>query len=275
MYKRFFAFGCSFTDYQWTTWADIVAAAYPGAEYFNLGRGSTSNQLILYRMMEADQLYNFNKEDLIIVQWTGVTRETIWKDGHWTGGGNVYNKNVVFSKEYLDNYTSILNYMIRDHSIIKAVQSFLSSKPCTHYQICMSSPSKTENIKSIELDSQDIQDIEYLTKLYKPCIDLIKPSYMEIIFNNEFSNHSRPLIRLQDGRIINDVHPTPAEHLTYIETVLPEIPITQEIRNNVQVDTDIIMAPGKINSNAEWGNTEQLTVNGTVDRKHKEKRIRF
>ena len=66
--SRFFAFGCSFTDYQWTTWADIVAAAYPGAEYFNLGRGGTSNQLILYRMMEADQLYNFNKEDLIIVQ---------------------------------------------------------------------------------------------------------------------------------------------------------------------------------------------------------------
>ena len=271
MYKRFFAFGCSFTSYLWTTWADIVAAAYPGAEYFNLGRGSTSNQLILYRMMEADQLYNFNKEDLIIVQWTGVTRETIWKDGYWRGGGNVYN-DVALSKEYLDNYTSILNYMIRDHSIIKAVQSFLSSKPCTHYQICMLPPSKTEYMESIELNSQDI---EYLAKLYKPCIDLIKPSYMEIIFNNEFSEHSRPLKRLDDGKIVNDWHPTPAEHLTYIETVLPEIPITQEIRNNVQVDTDIIMAPGKINSWAERRNTEQLTVNGTVDRKHKEKRIRF
>lgn len=271
MYKRFFAFGCSFTSYLWTTWADIVAAAYPGAEYFNLGRGGSSNQLILYRMMEADQLYNFNKEDLIIVQWTQVTRETIWKDGYWTAGGNVYN-NVAFSKECLDNYSSILNYMIRDHSIIKAVQSFLSSKPCTHYQICMSSPSKMENMKSIELD------IEYLAKLYKPCIDLIKPSYTEIIFNilhNAFPESSRPLKRLDDGKIVNDWHPTPAEHLTYIETVLPEIPITQEIRNNIQVDTDIIMAPGKINSWAERRNTEQLTVNGTVDRKHKEKRIRF
>ena len=282
MYKRFFAFGCSFTDYLWTTWADIVAAAYPGAEYFNLGRGGTSNQLILYRMMEADQLYNFNKEDLIIVQWTGVTRETIWKDGYWEGGGNVYN-NVAFSKEYLDNYTSILNYMIRDHSIIKAVQSFLSSKPCTHYQICMLSPSKIDvhyfarpsKIKYMESVELNSQDIEYLAKLYKPCIDLIKPSYTEIIFNNAFPKHPRPLKRLHDGKIENDWHPTPAEHLTYIETVLPEIPITQEIRNNVQVDTDIIMAPGKINSYAEWGNTEQLTVNGTVDRKHKEKRIRF
>jgi hypothetical protein len=41
-YKRFFAFGRSFTDYLWPTWADIIGREIP--YYENWGHGAAGNQ---------------------------------------------------------------------------------------------------------------------------------------------------------------------------------------------------------------------------------------
>jgi hypothetical protein len=36
-YKRFFAFGCSFTKYHCPSWSDLISKEMPNAEYVNFG----------------------------------------------------------------------------------------------------------------------------------------------------------------------------------------------------------------------------------------------
>ena len=48
-YKRFFAFGCSFTRYEWITWADIIA--YHIKESYNYGRSGGGNSYIFYSLV--------------------------------------------------------------------------------------------------------------------------------------------------------------------------------------------------------------------------------
>ena len=45
-YKRLFVFGCSFTQYRWPTWADIIAKDNPHLEYFNTANSGAGNLYI-------------------------------------------------------------------------------------------------------------------------------------------------------------------------------------------------------------------------------------
>lgn len=91
-YKRFFAFGCSFTKYCWPTWADIVSKEMPDAEYVNCGLHGSGNQLISYRIAEANTRYKFTDTDLVMVLWSTYFREDRWVNGKWLAHGNIYNQ---------------------------------------------------------------------------------------------------------------------------------------------------------------------------------------
>ena len=47
--KRLFTFGCSFTQYNWPTWADILGRSLhqEGWEFHNIGRAGTGNMQIM------------------------------------------------------------------------------------------------------------------------------------------------------------------------------------------------------------------------------------
>ena len=47
---RLIVFGCSFTDYAWPTWADIIAYDL-GCEYENWAQGGGGNQQIARRAL--------------------------------------------------------------------------------------------------------------------------------------------------------------------------------------------------------------------------------
>jgi hypothetical protein len=67
---RLFTFGCSFTNYRWSTWADCLA---PEFDYFeNWGQSGAGNHYIFNSMMEADQRHQFDEGDTVIVCWTNV-----------------------------------------------------------------------------------------------------------------------------------------------------------------------------------------------------------
>jgi len=50
-YKRFFAFGCSFTQYHWPTWANIISKEFK--ESYNYGQVGAGNFFIYQSLMEA------------------------------------------------------------------------------------------------------------------------------------------------------------------------------------------------------------------------------
>ena len=72
--SRLFAFGCSFTNYRWSTWADCLAPEFDNFE--NWGQSGAGNEFIFNSVMEADQRQQFGTGDTVIVCWTTSTRDT-------------------------------------------------------------------------------------------------------------------------------------------------------------------------------------------------------
>jgi len=250
MYKRFFAFGCSFTEYRWATWADIVAYAYKDVEYYNFGKAGGSNQIIMTRVMEADEQFKFNKDDLVIVQWTGSCRESRWRDGYWGGGGgNIYVFNNQYPKEWIENWTHPTDFLIKDLAAIKAVNTLLRSTQCTHYNISMVAVSASTFNKKSDTNKSNLQAI---VNGYTETLSTVRPSYQNVIFNDRdwMEKLPRPLssrINFEDPErkevLRLDSHPTPTEHLQYVKTVLPELTIAPDADVIAEKETALVM-PG-------------------------------
>ena len=68
------------------------------------------------------------------------------------------------------------------------------------------------------IDSKDISE------LYRETIDIILPSYTEVLRPNGWG-YPRP-----DCQVDGDDHPSPAEHLAYLDQVLPGWVTKQETR---------------------------------------------
>lgn len=93
--KRCFAFGCSYTSYSYATWADLIGLNFN--EYYNYGRAGCSNTYIMNRVVEADQIYNFNPvTDFVVVMLTGFGRFSYLPENsnwHTKGDLHTYNNN--------------------------------------------------------------------------------------------------------------------------------------------------------------------------------------
>jgi hypothetical protein len=71
-------------------------------------------------------------------------------------------------------------------------------------------------------------------KLYQNVLDTIKPSFKEVI-------HDRIVIEY-------DMHHTPIEHLHYVERVLPQYPVSDDIRLQIEQE-DAKIRNGTYNRN--------------------------
>jgi hypothetical protein len=72
--SRFFAFGCSYTMWPDSpTWADFIGINFE--KYHNFGRPGACNKYIMHKLIEADELYEFNPDtDFVMVALTGFGR---------------------------------------------------------------------------------------------------------------------------------------------------------------------------------------------------------
>ena len=66
-------------------------------------------------------------------------------------------------------------------------------------------------------------------QLYHDAIDNMHPSFWEVL-------QGRPKLKF-------DVHPSPMDHLYYLDQVLPEFEIDQSTRLQIQQETAIIQRP--------------------------------
>ena len=205
--RRFFAYGCSFTEYPWPTWADILGRNYD--KYYNYGRPGAGNMYMFNSIMETDQYHKLTKDDLVIVQWSSALREDRYKDTNWVTMGGLYN---IYSRTEVKKFFDFRGFLIRDLAAIKAIKVFLDSIGCEYYFIGM-----VPLLTSIEYaDAQDV-DISDIHRVYADVLKVIKPTYDEIIQTTK----TRP--KLFYTRTISDTHPVPSEHYEYLEAVLPHL----------------------------------------------------
>ena len=209
--RRFFAFGCSYTYWCWPTWADLIGNDYE--EYYNYGQHGAGNHYIFNTFMQADIKHKFSKDDLIIVQFSGITREDRYSEDGWQVKGTILNH----PKEFIKNYFDFRGFLIRDMAFIKAIVDALRNLRCEYYLLSMN-PFTSKSEFSVIVDDS-VNDV---IEVYREYIDLIKPSYMETL------SYKRP-IKLKNGIKLLDSHPLPTDHYAYLEKVLPKYAVNKDL----------------------------------------------
>lgn len=119
MFKRFFAFGCSYTNYLWPTWADIIADDLE-IEYHNFGQPGLGNVGIQAEVIRADLEHNFSKDDLIIIMWSHWNREDRFLSGRWEARGNIFTNNY-YDRKFIKKYWSFNNDIIKNSTAIISI----------------------------------------------------------------------------------------------------------------------------------------------------------
>ena len=118
--SRLFTFGCSFTQFNWPTWADIVAYEL-NLPYQNWGMRGLGNIGIHSRLLECDLRNKFNENDIILVVWSDWSREDRYNvktssgTNKWSATGGVIDS---YDKNFIDNYCSISNDIMKNSTAI-------------------------------------------------------------------------------------------------------------------------------------------------------------
>lgn len=130
-YKRLFTIGCSFTQYWYPTWANVLSKSMPNAEFYNLGLSGASNPVIANRMAEANLKFKFRETDLVVIMWSTTCRESHYVRGRWYNPGNIYTQGE-YSKEFVDKFADPDGYLIRDLATIEMATAYVNNLPCDY-----------------------------------------------------------------------------------------------------------------------------------------------
>jgi hypothetical protein len=223
--KRLFTFGCSFTNYQWSTWADCLA---PEFDYFeNWGQAGAGNQYIFNSIVEADLRNNFSNGDTVVVCWTNIYREDRYFKNKW---------NTLFYedsrlKSFIELCVDERGCLIRDLAVIAVIQNLLSNKPGVTWKfLSMCDITKEDVWANNDTVHQDI------VTLYRSVIDSILPSFRSILRPLGWGGDSPDWIKTRN----HDPHPNPEEHLEYLDKVLPGWVTKQTTRNLIAEETRLL-----------------------------------
>ena len=209
-FKRFFVFGCSFTNYYWPTWADIISKEMPEVEYYNFGRCGAGNPFISNRVVEADIKLKFTDTDLVMVMWTTLCREDRYFHNNWNTPGNIFTQNI-YNQEFVEKFCDPKGYLIRDLALIKLTTEYLNNSPAT--PILLNCQPYHEQQQRNHLNQLDPQVMEIL-ELYSDMIKSTPTSIFELEMNN-FWSHGHVYKDSNHG-LFQDYHPGPKRYYNYL-----------------------------------------------------------
>lgn len=220
-YQRIFAFGCSFTNYRWATWADIIAEEIKPRPVYNYGMAGGGNLYIAHAVSEADAVYNFTDKDLVMIMWTNVQREDRYYQGQWLPAGNIFSQDY-YPIEWKYMY-DLTHYLLRDLAMIKFTKNFLENKQVDHH--FMSMVPIGNNVHGEE------DDIEIHQKIIdKYDLSFIRTSIWEMIFDCDWhSIQPRSMTKVNNAKHhvqgdgwYEDNHAHPREYLAYLKKNWPD-----------------------------------------------------
>lgn len=218
--RRIFTFGCSFTEYFWPTWADIVLYENNG---FNLGVSGGGYDSILYRITESDRVFKFTPDDLVIVVFTTPLRWDTTAYDEWSSHGQIYN-NKQFEK-YFDSLFSLNSLIFKSYHNMSLIDDYLKNKKVEYIFGSINNPLKNVGnyFENVEISTDSINLIEYVSKR----VDLKLKDFNSFI--NKGETVSWPLTKkFKDN--IGEYHPRP---LTYYKWV------KEELLKHVDIDIKI------------------------------------
>lgn len=269
--RRLFTFGCSFTRYKWPTWADILGAEFDLHE--NWGQLGAGNNYISNSVVECVLTRSIGPQDTVIVQWSGVLREDRYVSRGWVSVGNIFSKEQkVYDSNFVNNMIDIRGCYIRDLALMLMTKKILDGLGCQYKFISMSEidefadddvadiidfyqellesihPSMSKVLFNNDWNSRPWinpthRDFITAESKYRQCAGPDWPRFMDIVTSNINHVPARIQSEIFDknrwdwniGKIRRcDGHPTPGEHLEYVDTVLSEFVPAQKTRDLVK-----------------------------------------
>jgi len=217
-YKRIFIFGCSFTNYWWPTWANILHCEMPEATCYNFGQSGGGNQFISATLVAANQKYKFNQYDLVIPHWSTYCREDRYIQTGWLTPGNIWTQGT-YDDEFLQKYACAKGYLVRDLAIITATMYMLQQLP-SDYIMLQAVPATYD---SAYFKGQGLEEV---VELYSNVLNSMLPSLWDLVcpldnggnkywvngheYYNKHHNNGK-------GAMYQDYHPNPLRYLDYLE----------------------------------------------------------
>lgn len=141
MTKRLFTFGCSYTRYQYPTWADFLGLEFEKFE--NWGLPGIGCRAIFERIIECHARHNITKDDIVIVQWSTHLRHDFYTPApigdrkilNWKTWGSVFSEKnqSLYDKKWLDTFFFEPAYIMHSLNFIYSSQMMLESTGCQWY----------------------------------------------------------------------------------------------------------------------------------------------
>jgi hypothetical protein len=186
--SRLFTFGCSFTNYKWPTWADILGLEYD--HYENWGRAGSGNHFIFYSLIECINLNKITKADTVAIMWSTVDREDRFVNGKWIGAGSIYNETSagLYGDTFVANVADDNGYRLVSTLLVDATIKILDSIGCTYHLLAME-PIMSESRFLSELTMRQHQVAaspaikEMIASRFKDSLGVIEPAVMDLLFN--------------------------------------------------------------------------------------------
>lgn len=233
-YKRFFAFGCSMTEYNWPTWADIIATEIP--ESYNYGRSGAGNLFIASQITEAHHRHNFDENDLVMCMWSGFTREDRYIKNGWRTPGNIFTQNF-YDSAFVEKYADVRGYLLRDMSLISLTVGFLDNLKLDYHML---------NMMSFRLTQSDtlynFKENDDILELFEKSISKLKPDLATVELDNKWP--AREIYHNAGQRV--DYHPSTKQHFQYLQKIFPDIQFSQKTIDFVNYYEDMINNAKKI-----------------------------
>lgn len=228
------------TSYHWPTWADIISQEIP--ECYNYGQAGGGNLFISCQLTEANLRHKFSETDLVIVMWSGVSREDRYVNNRWLTPGNIYSQNY-YNKEFVDTFIDSKGLLLRDLNLITMSKYMLDAIKANYFMLNMAP------IVHLQGASQrEITEVEELLALYSPILNDMTPDLLSIELGGVWPQH--PIRNPVPGGQTADYHPSPKQHLGYLSKVFPGVrwsPKTiefvhhhQQIVENARTLTDLV-----------------------------------
>jgi hypothetical protein len=238
-YKRVFAFGCSFTSWIYPTWAQIInKSCNTDVEFYNMAKAGGGNIYIANRLTEANRVYKFNEDDLVILMWSTFCRIDYYdtENGGWKTPGNIFTQSMID----INKIKPLLDpngFIIRDFSIIELTTAYLNSLPCDVLKF-MSVPLNYNNFQNILHDK--ISD--RILNTYQG-LDTEYGSDVFQFLGNRFSGGIKYHDSNHGPGLTNDYHPTPVDYCNYL--LSKNVPITPQAIQYAHDSLDKINKFGK------------------------------
>lgn len=263
--SRLFTFGCSFTQYIWPTWADILGKEF--AYYENWGQSGAGNHYIFYSLIECIERNKITSNDTVIIMWSSSDREDRYINNVWQTPGGLGNQ-TFYNKNFIENYYDKRGHQLTDLLTITATKKLLESHKI-NYKFLSMLPFTSKKPYEMDQDLVDFFDLIFepsaFEVLYKNNWSVLKdktdfvrslnktaqrkvledqypifagadwPS-LEDFLNDKIEDRFREemkefnLFEIRDYGVREDNHPIPTEHLIYLQTIWPDIVISEETK---------------------------------------------